>query len=169
MFETISDDLGGLEFKWATKAEERNALWKARHEAYYAAKSLRPGAEGFVTDCCVPISKLAECIAQTKLEIEKSGLLAPLLGHVGDGNFHLIILIEPGNDTELKAANQLSEAINLLALKLGGTITGEHGIGLGKKKYMEVEHGAAYGLMGLLKSTIDPNNLMNPGKLVSVN
>ena len=169
MFETISDDLGGSEFKWATKAEERNALWKARHEAYYAAKSLRPGAEGFVTDCCVPISKLAECIAQTKLEIEKSGLLAPLLGHVGDGNFHLIILIEPGNDTELKAANQLSEAINLLALKLDGTITGEHGIGLGKKKYMEVEHGAAYSLMGLLKSTIDPDNLMNPGKLVSLN
>ena len=168
MFSAISNDLGASEFQWATKTEERNMLWKARHEAYYAAKALRPGAEGFVTDCCVPISKLAECIIKTKIEIKKSGLIAPLLGHVGEGNFHLIILIEPGNNVELEAANQLSEAVNLLALKLGGTVTGEHGIGLGKKKYMQEEHGAAYSLMGLLKNTIDPDNLMNPGKLVSL-
>ena len=168
MFNVISDDFGASEFQWAVKTEERNALWKARHDAYYAAKALRPGAEGFVTDCCVPISKLVECIRQTKIEIERSGLIAPILGHVGDGNFHLIILIEPGNSVELEAANQLSEAVNLLALKLGGTVTGEHGVGLGKKKYMQQEHGAAYGLMGLLKSTIDPDNLMNPDKLVSL-
>jgi len=168
MFNAICDDLGASEFQWAAKTEERNALWKARHDAYYAAKALRPGAEGFVTDCCVPISKLVECIRQTKIEIERSGLIAPILGHVGDGNFHLIILIEPGNSVELEAANQLSEAVNLLALKLGGTVTGEHGVGLGKKKYMQQEHGAAYGLMGLLKSTIDPDNLMNPDKLVSL-
>ena len=95
--------------------------------------------------------------------------MAPLLGHVGDGNFHLIILIEPGNEAELRAANQLSETINLLALELGGTVTGEHGVGLGKKKYMQIEHGEAYQLMGLLKRSIDPQNLMNPGKLVDLN
>ena len=168
MFNVISDDFGASEFQWAVKTEERNALWKARHQAYYAEKALRPGAVGFVTDCCVPISKLAECITQTKIEVEKSGLIAPLLDHVGGGYFHLIILIEPGNNIELEAAHQLSNATNLLALKLGCTVTGEHGVGLGKKKYMQVEHGAAYSLMGLLKSTIDPNNLMNPDKLISL-
>ena len=168
LFNSISNDLGASAFQWAVKTEERNALWKARHEAYYAAKALRPGAVGFVTDCCVPISKLAACITQTKIEVEKSGLIAPLLDHVGDGNFHLIILIEPGNNIELEAAHQLSNAINLLALKLDGTVTGEHGVGLGKRKYMQLEHGAAYSLMGLLKSTIDPRNLMNPDKLISL-
>ena len=169
MFKEISDDFSATAFQWADKAEDRNTLWQARHEAYYAAKALRPGAEGFITDCCVPISKLAKCIARTKIEIAKSGLMAPLLGHGGDGNFHLIILIEPGNEAELQAANQLSETINLLALELGGTVTGEHGVGLGKKKYMQIEHGEAYQLMGLLKRSIDPQNLMNPGKLVDLN
>ena len=169
MFKEISEGFNATAFQWADKAEDRNTLWQARHEAYYAAKALRPGAEGFITDCCVPISKLAECIARTKVEIANSGLMAPLLGHVGDGNFHLIILIEPGNEAELQAANQLSETINLLALELGGTVTGEHGVGLGKKKYMQIEHGEAYQLMGLLKRSIDPQNLMNPGKLVDIN
>ena len=129
---------------------------------------MRPGSEGFVTDCCVPISKLAECITRTKVEIVRSGLIAPLLGHVGDGNFHLVILIEPGNTTDLEAANQLSNTINLLALELGGTVTGEHGVGLGKIKYMQAEHGGAYRLMGQIKQSIDPQNLMNPGKLVNL-
>lgn len=168
MFKAICDDYGASAFQWAEKAEDRTALWQARHDAYYAAKALRPGSEGFITDCCVPISKLAECITRTKVEIIRSGLIAPLLGHVGDGNFHLVILIEPGNIAELEAANQLSEAINLLALELGGTVTGEHGVGLGKIKYMQAEHGGAYGLMGRIKHSIDPQNLMNPGKLVNL-
>ena len=168
MFRDISDEFGGSDFQWATKAEDRNKLWKARHEAYYAAKALRPGSDGFVTDCCVPISKLAECIARTKREIEKSGLIAPILGHVGDGNFHLVILIESGNVAELKAAETLAEAVNLLALELGGTVTGEHGVGVGKKKYMTSEHGAAYSLMSTIKRAIDPQNIMNPGKTVTI-
>jgi D-lactate dehydrogenase (cytochrome) len=169
MFKDISDEFGGQDFQWASKTEDRNRLWQARHDAYYAAKALRPGSDGFVTDCCVPISKLAECIARTKQEVEASGLIAPLLGHVGDGNFHLVILIEPGNQEELNAANALSETINLLSLELGGTVTGEHGVGIGKMKYMPEEHGPAYMLMGALKRAVDPNNIMNPGKLVRLN
>lgn len=148
MFREIADEFGGSDFKWAEKPEDRNKLWQARHDAYYAAKALRPGSDGFVTDCCVPISKLAECIARAKTEISQSGLTAPLLGHVGDGNFHLVILIEPGNADELRAAEALAEAINMLSLELGGTVTGEHGVGVGKKKYMSAEHGSAYTLMG---------------------
>jgi D-lactate dehydrogenase (cytochrome) len=169
MFKAISDELGGSEFQWATKAEDRNRLWKARHDAYYAAKALRPGCEGFVTDCCVPISNLAECIARTKQAITESGLIAPIVGHVGDGNFHLVILIDPNEPEELRGANQLAESINQLALELGGTVTGEHGIGVGKKHYMHAEHGAGYTLMATIKRAIDPNNIMNPGKLVSLN
>ena len=169
MFRSISDELGGSEFQWATKAEDRNRLWKARHDAYYAAKALRPGCEGFVTDCCVPISNLAESIARTKKAIAASGLIAPIVGHVGDGNFHLVILIEPDNTEELRRANQLAESINQLALELGGTVTGEHGVGVGKKPYMQAEHGGGYTLMATIKRAIDPNNIMNPGKLVSLN
>ena len=168
-FRDIADEFGGLDFAWAEKTEDRNRLWKARHDAYYAAKALRPGAEGFVTDCCVPISNLAECIARTKKEIEHSGLIAPIVGHVGDGNFHLVILIDPEDEVELKKANDLAEAINYLAISLGGTVTGEHGVGVGKKNYMQAEHGGGYSLMGVLKKAIDPANLMNPGKMVNIN
>jgi len=168
-FRAISDDLGGSAFRWATKAEDRNALWQARHDAYYAAKALRPGAEGFVTDGCVPISRLAECIARTQNLVEVAGLIAPLLGHVGDGNFHLVILIEPDNSAELAAAQKLAEAVNLLALELGGTVTGEHGVGLGKRKFMVAEHSEAYAVMGALKRSMDPLNILNPGKLVTLN
>ncbi len=168
-FREIVDEFGGSGFEWATNEEDRNRLWHARHQAYYASKALRPSAVGYVTDCCVPISALAECIAYTKKSIESSGLLAPLVGHVGDGNFHLSILIDPDNSQELEAAMDLSGRINELALSLGGTVTGEHGVGLGKKKYMTQEHGDAYSVMGDIKRTLDPRNLMNPGKLVSLN
>ena len=169
MFRSISEDSGGSDFKWATKTEDRNRLWKARHNAYYAGKSLRKGAEGVVTDCCVPISALAECIARTKEEIAESGLIAPIVGHVGDGNFHLLILVEPGNEDEMKRANALAAKVNHLALELGGTVTGEHGVGLGKRKYMQAEHGGAYALMATLKKAVDPDNIMNPGKVVTLN
>ncbi len=169
MFGEIVADNGGSNFQWATKTEERTALWRARHQAYYAAKSLRPGCEGYVTDVCVPISALAQSIAATKVEIEKSGLMAPLVGHVGDGNFHLAILIDPEDPEELAAASKLAEAIGYVALSLGGTVTGEHGVGMGKKKFMLEEHEDAYVVMGELKRSFDPKNIMNPGKLVTLN
>ncbi|WP_099247880.1 FAD-binding oxidoreductase [Pelagimonas phthalicica] len=169
LFEGICEEFSVSGFQWATKAEDRNRLWTARHNAYYAGKSLRSGAEGLVTDCCVPISALSECIARTKELIAASGLIAPIVGHVGDGNFHLLILIDPKNPVDLKAGKDLASKINKLALSFGGTVTGEHGVGIGKKQYMLEEHGAAYALMGVIKRAIDPTNTLNPGKIVEVN
>ena len=168
-FSAIAAEHGGGELAWATQTEERNRLWKARHDAYYAAKALVPGSEGYVTDCCVPISKLAEAIRRARDEVDRSGLVAPILGHVGDGNFHLVILIRPGEPTDLERAHTLAETLNLMSIDLGGTMTGEHGIGFGKKKYMQAEHGDAYALMGVIKRAIDPANIMNPGKMVNIN
>ena len=169
IFSTIAAEHGGGDLAWATRAEDRNRLWKARHDAYYAAKALAPGAEGYVTDCCVPISSLAEAIRRARNEIDRSGLVAPILGHVGDGNFHLIILIRPDEPTDLERAHALAETLNLMSIELGGTMTGEHGIGFGKKKYMQAEHGDAYALMGVIKRAVDPGNIMNPGKMVNIN
>ncbi|ETX15051.1 2-hydroxy-acid oxidase [Roseivivax halodurans JCM 10272] len=165
-FRAIAEDMGAADFSWATRTEERNRLWEARHNAYYACKALRPGCVALVTDVCVPISALAACIAETKEAIAESGLLAPLVGHVGDGNFHLSILIEPGNAEELARAKALAHRLNRLALAFGGTVTGEHGVGSGKKIYMEEEHGPAWALMRTLKQAIDPQGIMNPGKIV---
>ena len=169
IFSAIAAEHGGGDLAWATRAEDRNRLWKARHDAYYAAKALVPGSEGYVTDCCVPISRLAEAIRRARDEIERSGLVAPILGHVGDGNFHLIILIRPDEPTDLERAHALAETLNLMSIELGGTMTGEHGIGFGKKKYMQAEHGDAYALMGVIKRAVDPGNIMNPGKMVNIN
>ena len=146
-FRAICDEFGASEFQWADKLEERNRLWKARHDAYYAGLALRPGAQGLVTDCCVPISALAPCIARTRELIAESGLIAPLVGHVGDGNFHLLILVEKDNDDEWRRARALAEGVNRAALEFGGTVTGEHGVGSGKIRYMQAEHGEAYALM----------------------
>lgn len=169
LFEAVCEEHQGSDFKWASKTEERNRLWQARHSAYYAGKALRQGSDGVVTDCCVPISALAETIARTQVLIAESGMQAPLVGHVGDGNFHLLILVEPDNQEELSKAKQLAGSVSQLALEFGGTVTGEHGVGLGKRQYMEEEHGQAYALMGVIKKAIDPNNIMNPGKMVTVN
>ncbi|MEC7093744.1 MAG: FAD-linked oxidase C-terminal domain-containing protein [Pseudomonadota bacterium] len=169
IFSAIAAEHGGGDLAWATRAEDRNRLWKARHDAYYAAKALVPGSEGYVTDCCVPISRLAEAIRRARDEIDRSGLVAPILGHVGDGNFHLIILIRPDEPTDLERAHALAETLNLMSIELGGTMTGEHGIGFGKKKYMQAEHGDAYALMGVIKRAVDPGNIMNPGKIVNIN
>lgn len=165
-FQEAADEYGAEHFQWASQSEDRNRLWQARHDAYYAAKALRPGAVGMVTDVCVPISNLAGAIARTKQLVEESGLVAPLVGHVGDGNFHLLILVEPDNPHKMQQAIDLAGAVNQIALECDGTITGEHGIGAGKKKYMRDEHGAAYALMSVLKKAMDPQNIMNPGKLV---
>lgn len=169
MFKSVCEEYNGSDFQWASKTEDRNRLWQARHNAYYAGKALRKGCDGVVTDCCVPISALADTIAQTKKLISESGLVAPLVGHVGDGNFHLLILVEPDNSSEMNKAKELAGAVSQLALTFGGTVTGEHGVGLGKREYMHDEHGDAYALMGVIKKAIDPNNIMNPGKLVTVN
>ena len=169
LFEGVGEEFGASDFAWATNAEDRARLWAARHNAYYAGKSLRKGCESVVTDCCVPISELADCIARTKEIIDEAGLIAPLVGHVGDGNFHLLILFDPNDPEELTKAKRLASDVNRVALSFGGTVTGEHGVGTGKKKYMAEEHGAAYALMATLKRAVDPDNIMNPGKTVDIN
>jgi D-lactate dehydrogenase (cytochrome) len=159
---------GGTEFRWATRQDERDRLWQARHDAYYAALALRPGARGWPTDVCVPISRLAECILETKRDLAQSPILAPLLGHVGDGNFHLVYVIDPNDPEELAEANRLNDRLVRRALALGGTCTGEHGIGYGKLDFLETEHGPAVEVMRQVKRALDPNNLLNPGKVVRV-
>ena len=169
LFQHIAEECGGSEFAWANSTETRNKLWSARHNAYYAAKALKPNAATLVTDCCVPISALAETIKAAKTLVEDAGLIAPLVGHVGDGNFHLLVLLAPDDEKEWARAKTLAASLNQLALDAGGTISGEHGIGSGKIKYMESEHGDAYHLMRQIKTTIDPNGIMNPGKIFASN
>ncbi len=166
--QAISAEHGGTDFKWATRQEDRTKLWEARHRAYYSALALRPGAKGWPTDVCVPISKLAECILETKKDIEESGLLAPMVGHVGDGNFHLVYVIDPENPDELKRASAHNDRMIARALSMGGTCTGEHGVGYGKMAFLQAEHGEAVSLMRSIKMALDPDNIMNPGKVVSV-
>ena len=167
--EEIVKDNGGNEFNWATKTEERNALWEMRHNAFYSVKSMYPNSDAISTDVCVPISKLSEVILETATEIEESGIPGPILGHVGDGNFHSLLIMEKGNRDARKAALKLAENMSKRALKNGGTVTGEHGIGLGKIKFMESEHGEGWNIMGDIKRTLDPKNILNPGKLVRSN
>ena len=162
----ISAEHGGGEFQWATRAEDRNRLWQARHDAYYAALALRPGCKGWATDVCVPISRLAECIAETHADIEREGLLAPLVGHVGDGNFHLVFLVDPDDREEMARAEAINSRMVLRAIELGGTCTGEHGIGYGKREFLRAEHGEAVSVMRSLKQALDPLGIMNPGKIV---
>ena len=165
LVKAIAGDLGGGEFRWSVKPEERTKLWQARHDAYYAGLSMRPGSKGWPTDVCVPISRLADCIVETRKDIEASGLLAMILGHVGDGNFHTTIVIDPDDPDELKRAEAFNDRLVDRALAMGGTCTGEHGIGFGKIAFLEREHGEAVGLMRLIKQTLDPENRMNPGKI----
>ncbi|WP_371171014.1 FAD-binding oxidoreductase [Aliiroseovarius sp. 2305UL8-7] len=165
-FGEIAEEFGATGYEHATRTEDRNALWKLRHHAYYAVLALRPGARAVVTDICVPISKLAQAVEETRADIAASGLLGPILGHVGDGNFHATLLIEQGNASELATAKELARRMSDRALSMGGTITGEHGVGMGKLNLMEAEHGAAWQLMGDIKSVLDPTGILNPGKLV---
>ncbi|MGH9203688.1 MAG: FAD-linked oxidase C-terminal domain-containing protein, partial [Vicinamibacterales bacterium] len=166
MVRVIAADHGAGDFRWATKPEERSKLWQARHDAYYAAKALRPGGKGWATDVCVPISRLAECISETKKEIRRSTLIAPIVGHVGDGNFHLSFIIDPDDPAEMAAAKAINDRMVMRALALGGTCTGEHGIGCGKLDFLTAEHGDAVAVMRQLKLALDPYNIMNPGKVV---
>lgn len=165
----IAGEFGGTDFRWATRAEERNRLWQARHDAYYAALALKPGAKGMPTDVCVPISRLADCIRETREDLSAEGVIAPMVGHVGDGNFHLVYLLEPGNAEEEAQAARLHERMVLRALAMGGTCTGEHGIGYGKIPFLEAEQGEAVSVMRQIKGALDPHNLMNPGKIIRMN
>lgn len=163
---SISDEFGGTDFDWASRAEDRNKLWQARHDAHYANMQLRPGAKAWPTDVCVPISRLADCIAETRADIEESGLLAPIVGHVGDGNFHVDMVLDPDDADEVARAVGLNDRLVARALAMEGTCTGEHGVGYGKIDKLVAEHGDAVDVMRGLKQTIDPLNLMNPGKVV---
>jgi D-lactate dehydrogenase (cytochrome) len=168
-FGEIAVEFEGGPFEWATKPEERSRLWQARHDAYWAAKGLRPGAQSVATDVCVPISRLAECVAETKRDIQESGLIAPIVGHVGDGNFHVQPLVNTDDPAEIAACEAFVDRLVYRAVAMEGTCTGEHGVGQKKMKYLEVEHGpAALGLMRVLKQAIDPHNIMNPGKIVAL-
>ena len=167
MVKEISTEEGGSDFQWSTREQEKQKLWEARHNAYYAGLALRPGSKGWATDVCVPISRLADCILETRSDIEESKLTVPLVGHVGDGNFHLLFLIDPENEEEeLKLYQCLNDRLIERALRMGGTCTGEHGIGSGKIKYMKAEHGDSLDLMRQIKQALDPDNLMNPGKML---
>ena len=169
MVGTIAAENGGSHFQWATQAEERAKLWKARHDSAYAALALRPGSSMFATDVCVPISRLAECIMETKKDLADTYLMAPLLGHVGDGNFHLVILVDRTKPEEIVEAERLNDRLIRRAIAMDGTCSGEHGVGTGKMKFLDVEHGAdAVDVMRVLKRAIDPANIMNPGKMVEV-
>jgi D-lactate dehydrogenase (cytochrome) len=165
-FGEIAAEMGCTGFTWAQATEDRNRLWQMRYNAYPAILALRPGATALVTDVCVPISQLAEAVEETRADIAESQIMGPILGHVGDGNFHAILLVDKDNPDEIDTAKRLSAQMVDRALRLGGTITGEHGIGCGKLDHMAAEHGAAWDVMGQLKRALDPANLMNPGKMV---
>ncbi|RYE30966.1 MAG: FAD-binding protein [Hyphomicrobiales bacterium] len=166
-FGEIAAEFGGGPFEWATKAEDRSKLWQARHDAYWAAKALRPGFDSVATDVCVPISRLAECVEETKRDIEACGLIAPIAGHVGDGNFHTQPLVDLADTAEVERAQGFIDRLVKRALAMGGTCTGEHGVGQKKMKYLEQEHGAeALAVMRTLKRSLDPRNILNPGKIV---
>ncbi|SMX37958.1 FAD-binding oxidoreductase [Octadecabacter ascidiaceicola] len=168
-FGEIAAEFGGSAFEWATKPEDRNRLWQMRHHAYWAILASRKGATAIVTDVCVPMSKLAQAVAETQADIDASMIPAPILGHVGDGNFHAILLIDPSNADEKRRAQELSTRMAERAIALGGTITGEHGVGMGKLPYMAAEHGVGWDVMAQIKRALDPDNILNPGKVVRLN
>ena len=166
--QALAADHGGRGFQFATHREDRERLWQARHHAMYAAVALRPGAAPWTTDVCVPISRLAECVVETKKDNEGAPFPICLVGHVGDGNFHLIYVLDPASDRELEEARRLNERMVLRALAMGGTCSGEHGVGIGKMKFLEQEHGPALEVMRTLKRALDPDNRMNPGKMIAI-
>ena len=156
---------GGTELEWATEQEQRTRLWRARHEAYYAALALRPGSVGWATDVCVPIGHLAECIRQTKVDLEATAIPATILGHVGDGNFHVVFAVDPASQAERDEVEAINARLVERALRMEGTCTGEHGVGLGKKGSLEAELGGAVDAMRAIKRALDPKNILNPGKV----
>ncbi len=164
----IAADNGGGEFSWSNLPEERSRLWRARHDAYYAAVNLRSGAIGWATDVCVPISRLAQCIGETKTDLQQSTVPATILGHVGDGNFHVVFSIDPNAPDEMAEVEAINARLVERALAMDGTCTGEHGIGLGKQDWLVAELGDAVDLMRTIKRSFDPANILNPGKIFAL-
>ncbi len=168
LFGEIAAGHGAGTFAWATKPEERTRLWQARHDAYWASTAMMKGLRGTSTDVCVPISRLAECVAETKADIVRSGLVAPIVGHVGDGNFHCLVFADPDDAEENARADAFIERLAWRALEMDGTCSGEHGVGQGKMKFLDREHGAGLDLMRSIKRALDPDNIMNPSKIFSL-
>lgn len=166
--QALAAERGGHGFEWALRQEDRDRLWQARHNAHYAGLALRPGCRSWATDVCVPISRLAECIRETKADHARAPFPVCLVGHAGDGNFHLMYLIDPSSPSEIDEARRLNERLVMRALEMGGTCTGEHGVGYGKMSFLEAEHGDALGVMRSIKQALDPDNRMNPGKVVRI-
>ncbi len=169
LFKELAESEGGGPLDWAERPEDRNRLWQARHDVYWASMALRPGAKVMATDVCVPMSRLAECITKTHADIQEAGLIAPIVGHVGDGNFHVCVLTDIDNKEEIAKVVAFSDRLAERALEMDGTCTGEHGIGTGKMKFMEKEHGPAVAVMSALKKALDPYNILNPGKIIALN
>jgi D-lactate dehydrogenase (cytochrome) len=168
-FSQISGENGGGHFEWASRPEDRSKLWQARHDAAHAAQGLRPGANMITTDVCVPISRLADCILETAADLHQQGMAAPIVGHVGDGNFHVILYYDENSPQEIEAVDKVNERLVRRALGMGGTCTGEHGVGLGKLDFLIAEHGEAVSVMRQIKNALDPQNILNPGKVLRVN
>ncbi|MEJ0093953.1 MAG: FAD-linked oxidase C-terminal domain-containing protein [Methylocella sp.] len=168
MVKKFALERGGTNFKWSASPEERANLWQARHDGLHAVMALRPGCKAWPTEVCVPISQLSAGILETKADIDATRLLAPIAGHVGDGNFHVVFILDPNNAAELAEAEKLNKRIIARALRMDGACTGEHGVGYGKMPYLEEEHGEALDVMKLVKHALDPQNIMNPGKVVNV-
>ncbi len=166
MVAAIVEDNGGRDFEWANVPEDRNRLWKARHNAFYAVVSRRPNAKGWSSDVCVPVSELSGCIIKTRELLKTCSVPAAILGHVGDGNYHVVFAVDPDNRAELEEVAAINKKMVRHAISVGGTSTGEHGVGTGKIAYMREEHGDAVDLMAVIKSAIDPRNIMNPGKIL---
>jgi D-lactate dehydrogenase (cytochrome) len=166
--QTIAREQGGMDFQWATQQEDRTRLWQARHDAYPACRRLMPGSRSMSTDVCVPISRLAECIAETNKDLQTATIPVALFGHVGDGNFHLVIVVDPNNPAHHDEAEHLNHRVVERALAMDGTCTGEHGIGFGKLDFLDAEHGEAVSVMRAVKQAMDPRNLFNRGKVIRV-
>jgi D-lactate dehydrogenase (cytochrome) len=168
LVQEIAVQNGGEGFEWATRSEDRNRLWNARHNAYFAMLQLKPGCRAVTTDVCVPISRLAECVIETEKDLRGATLPCPIVGHVGDGNFHVAILVDPNKPEELEEAERLNHRIVQRALDMNGICTGEHGVGVHKMDFLIQEYGAAaVDTMRTIKHALDPSNLMNPGKIFS--
>ena len=169
MLESLAEENGGGGFQWTTKTEERSKLWSARHTAYWAIKAEWPDRLGMSTDVCVPISELADAIAKAQADVEAHGMPGPIVGHVGDGNYHVLLLSDPNDPDELTTAKGIASRMAEHAISVGGTVTGEHGIGMGKMDLLEQEHGDGVQIMAAIKRALDPQNILNPGKIIKLN
>jgi D-lactate dehydrogenase (cytochrome) len=167
-FQEIADEFEGDEPKFSKVLEERNKLWKARHDAYWAAKNMRPGCDVMATDACIPLSRFSECVTQSQKDLEELNLMGMLLGHAGDGNFHTQLLVDLKDEDEMARASEYISRLNQRAIEMEGTCTGEHGIGQGKQKYLEIELGDSVDIMRTIKMALDPDDIMNPGKIFSL-